>query len=103
MSTRPRPCPRSPSRPGAPDRSTSRAILTSGDFGPLAAKELALVFANPASGIEPIRRPASNHGDGTWRIDGQLLPVAGTGTVRLAILISDFEMGRLTGEVAVRP
>jgi copper transport protein len=89
-----------PGRAGPVDVS---AIIMSGDFGPLAAKEVTLVFANPAAGIEPIRRPASNPGDGTWRIDGLLLPVAGTWTVRLDILISDFEMERLTGEVAIRP
>lgn len=89
-----------PGRAGVVDVSV---VLMTGDFGPLDAKELTLVFANPEAGIEPIRRPAVKPGDGSWRIEGLVLPVAGTWTVRLDILISDFEMDRLTSEVTIRP
>ncbi len=78
-------------------------ILMSGDFGPLDAQEVTLVFANPPAGIEAVRRKAFKPGDGTWRVEGLVLPLPGAWTVRLDVLISDFEMTRLTGEVTIRP
>jgi copper transport protein len=57
----------------------------------LAAKEVTLVFAKPAAGIEPLRL-ATNHVDGaTWRVGGVSIPMAGRWTVRVEILVSDFE------------
>ena len=78
-------------------------ILMTGDFGPLDAKEVAFVFANPAAGVEPIRRKAFKPGDGSWRVEGLVLPFAGTWTVRLDVLIDDFDMTRLQGEVTIGP
>jgi copper transport protein len=34
-------------------------VLQTGDFRPLLAKEVTLLLANPAAGIEPISRPAT--------------------------------------------
>ena len=63
-----------------------------GEFKPLAAKEVTLVLANPAAGIEPMRRAGVHSGaDGTWRIDDVRIPVAGRWNVRVEILINDFE------------
>lgn len=67
------------------------------------AKEVSLVLSNPSSGIEPIRRPAQKSPDGKWRINDMVIPVAGKWTVRLDVLISDFEMTRLQGELEIRP
>ncbi len=78
-------------------------MLMNGEFGPLPAKELTLSFANPAAGIEAIERPAMRGADGLWRIDALNLPVPGRWNVELAILISDFEMLRLTDTVEIRP
>lgn len=61
---------------------------------PLAAKELTLVLANPAAGIEPMRRNGVRQGDpggASWRIDDLRIPVDGRWRLRLEILISDFE------------
>jgi copper transport protein len=71
----------------------ARAILLvlDGEFRPLAAKEVTLVLANPAAGIEPMRRPASPMGDNRWRVDDLLIPVAGRWMLRVEILISDFD------------
>jgi copper transport protein len=82
--------------------SVSVAVLT-GDFGPLDAKEVTLTLANPVAGIEPIKRPATKAGDGTWRVDNLVVPVPGRWNVEVAILISDFDLVRLRDTIDIRP
>jgi len=89
-----------PARAGLVDVSVT--VMT-GDFGPLDAREVAVTFLNPAAGIEPIRRQAFKPGDGTWRVEGLVLPIAGTWKVRVDLLIGDFETVRLEGDLRVRP
>ena len=76
-------------------------FVMDGAFDPLPAKEVTLVLSNPAAGIEPIRRPAKLV-DSAWRVDDLALPLGGRWTVRLDILVSDFEMVKLEGEMAIR-
>ncbi|MFC3325531.1 copper resistance CopC/CopD family protein [Mesorhizobium cantuariense] len=78
-------------------------IIMSGDFGPLDAKEVTLVLSKPESGIEPLKRPASKPGDGSWRVDNLVIPVPGRWTVRIDILVSDFEMVKIEAPVDIRP
>ena len=78
-------------------------MLMNGEFGPLPARELTVAFANLAAGIEAIDRRAVRGTDGIWRIDDLRLPAAGRWSVELAILISDFEMLRLTDTVEIKP
>ena len=77
-------------------------LVLDGAFQPLAAKEVTLVLANPAAGIEPIRITATRAGPSEganvrsaatsiWRIDDLRIPVAGRWNLRVEILISDFE------------
>lgn len=77
--------------------------LLNGEFGPLPAKELRLSFANPAAGIEPIERQAARQADGSWRVAEPAIPAAGRWTVELEILVSDFELIRLSETVEIRP
>ena len=89
----------------APGRAGPLAVeiaLATADFGALPAKEVRATFANEAAGIEPIRRPATA-ANGVWRVDGLTLPVAGVWTVRLDVLVSDFETLRLDGTVTLSP
>lgn len=79
------------------------AFLMTGDFGALDAKEVTFVFANPSAGIEPFKRPGEKNTDGTWRADGVVLPLAGEWTVRIDVLISDFDLAKLEGKIAIRP
>lgn len=79
------------------------AFIMDGEFGPLAAREVTFVFSNPPAGIEPFRRKARQGDDGIWRADDVVLPLAGTWTLRLDILITDFDLVRIEGEVAIRP
>lgn len=78
-------------------------MVMTGDFGPLDAKEVTLVLSRPEAGIEPIKRAAMKPGDGTWRVDGLVVPFAGRWTVRIDILVSDFEMVKLEGPIDIRP
>ncbi|WP_088342973.1 MULTISPECIES: copper resistance CopC/CopD family protein [Rhodomicrobium] len=88
--------------PGRAGTTTASIFLMTGDFGPLAARELTLVLANPTAGIEPIRRPATRPGDGTWAVDGLTIPQAGRWQVELEILVTDFELLKLDGEIDIR-
>jgi copper transport protein len=85
-------------------------LVLDGAFQPLAAKEVTLVLANSAAGIEPIRMIATRAGasggadatsaaasaatstaTSTWRIDDLRIPLAGRWNLRVEILINDFE------------
>jgi copper transport protein len=89
--------------PGRNGPVTASIIIMTGDYGALAAKEVTLNLANPVSGIEPIRRSATRPGDGTWQVTGLSIPVPGRWSVRIDILVSEFELARLQGEIDIRP
>jgi copper transport protein len=89
-----------PGRAGPVD---AEVTVMTGDFGPLDAKEVSLVFSSAAAGIQPIRRPASSLGNGNWRAENLVLPVAGVWQIRVDILVSDFEIVRLDGEIRLKP
>jgi copper transport protein len=89
--------------PGRAGPVTVSAIIMTGDFGPLDAKEVSFVFSNPAAGIEPIKRKAMKPGDGSWQASDLVLPLPGTWNVRVDILISDFDIARLEGKIEIRP
>jgi copper transport protein len=76
-------------RGGEPAR--ANVLVLDGAFRPMAAKEVALVLANPAAGIEPLRRVATAAGESRWQIDDLRIPVAGRWTLRVDILVSDFD------------
>lgn len=77
-------------------------IRLSGTNGrPLAAQDVRVSLANPTAGIEPLQRQATRVEDGHWRVDGLTFPVGGAWTVRLNVLISDFESLPLEGTLAV--
>lgn len=78
-------------------------VVMTGEFGPLDAREVAFVFSNPNAGIEPLKRKAVNSGDGVWLVDSIFLPVPGEWSVRVDVLISDFEIARLEGRITIGP
>jgi copper transport protein len=69
----------------------ARLVVLDGEFRPLAVKEVVLVLANPAAGIEPMRRIATRAGESDWRIEQLRIPIAGRWQVQVEMLISDFE------------
>jgi copper transport protein len=89
--------------PGRAGPVTVSVVIMTDDFRPLHAKEVTFVFSHPTAGIEPIRRGALNTGDGTWRVSDLVLPISGKWTVRLDILISDFELTKIQGTVDLKP
>ncbi|MER8724376.1 copper resistance CopC/CopD family protein [Mesorhizobium sp. M1027] len=89
--------------PGHAGPVAASIFIMTGDFGPLDAKQVTLVLSKPDSGIEPIKRPATRLGDGTWRVDDLVIPVAGRWTARLDILVSDFEMVKIEAPIDIRP
>ncbi|HEY6995728.1 MAG TPA: CopD family protein [Xanthobacteraceae bacterium] len=74
---------------GKPARAS--VLVLDAAFQPVAVKEVALVLANPAAGIEPLRMNAAPGGASLWRVDDLRIPVAGRWILRLDILVSDFE------------
>ena len=89
--------------PGRAGPASVSIALLDGNFGPLAAKEVRLSFANRTAGIEGVERPASRQPDGSWLVDGLTVPVAGRWSVELEILVSDFEMIRLSDTIEIKP
>lgn len=89
--------------PGHAGPVAASMIIMSGDFGPLDAKEVTLVLSKPDSGIEPLKRAATRPGDGSWRVDNLIIPVSGRWTVRIDILISDFDMVKIEAPIDIRP
>jgi copper transport protein len=89
--------------PGRTGPATASIALLSGDFGALSAKEVTLVMANREAGVEQIRRPAARLPDGNWRVDDLNLPLPGRWSVRIDILVSDFEVVKLEDTIEIRP
>ncbi|RWA67675.1 copper resistance CopC/CopD family protein [Mesorhizobium sp.] len=88
--------------PGHAGQVAASIVVMTGDFGPLDAKQVTLVLSKPDSGIEPIKRPATKPGDGTWRIDNLVIPISGRWNARLDILVSDFEMVKIEAPIDIR-
>lgn len=88
--------------PGRAGRVAVAIYPMGADFVPLEAKEVTLVLAKADAGIEPLRRAAMKV-DGVWRIDEMQVPLAGVWQVRVDILISDFEIAKLSGEMSLKP
>ncbi|WDZ80671.1 copper resistance CopC/CopD family protein (plasmid) [Ensifer adhaerens] len=89
-----------PGRVGEVDVSIN---VATGEFAPLAAKEVTLVLTKPDAGIEPFKRAASPRGDADWRIEHMNIPLPGTWQVRVDILISDFERVTLSDQINLGP
>ena len=89
--------------PGHAGQVAASMVIMTGDFGPLDAKQVTLVLSKPDAGIEPIKRPATKPGDGTWRVDNLVIPLSGRWTARLDILVSDFDMVKVEAPIDIRP
>ena len=70
-------------------------------FHPFAAKGVTIFLSNSAAGIEPVRRNASSLDASNWRVDDLRIPIAGRWTLRVDILISDFEKETLEDDVSL--
>ncbi|RWL46856.1 MAG: copper resistance protein CopC [Mesorhizobium sp.] len=88
--------------PGHAGEVAASMVIMTGDFGPLDAKQVTLVLSKPDSGIEPIKRPATKPGDGTWRVDNLVIPIPGRWNARLDILVSDSEVVKIEAPIDIR-
>jgi len=77
-------------------------VIMTGDFGGLDAREVLLVMENKAAGIEAISRPATKGSDAIWRVLQLPIPVAGLWTVRVEVLVNDFEKVTLEERIDIR-
>lgn len=89
--------------PGRAGSIQASIFVMAGDFSPLDAKEITLVFENTAAGVEQIRRKANKAADGNWQVPDLVLPLPGTWKVRVDILINDFEVEKISGEIQIQP
>ena len=69
---------------------------------PITPQEVSVSLSNPAAGIEPITRQAVKDSEGKWQVDGLTLPIAGTWSVTVNALITDFRQADLEGTIAIR-
>jgi len=89
--------------PGRAGPVTIVANLLTSDFKPLDPKEVSVVFSNAAAGIEPFKRVLRRGSAGEWRAEDVTIPLPGLWRVRVDVLVSDFDIDRLDGEVKIRP
>lgn len=88
--------------PGRAGEVSVSSFIMAGDFAPLDAKEVTFVFANLTAGVEPFKRRAENAGRQHMGVQTASLPLPGTWPVHTNILISDFELARIEGEIEIR-
>ena len=60
-----------------------------------------MVLASPAAGVEPMRRPAVQVADTLWRVEDLRVPLAGRWTMRVEILVSDFDKAVIENTVTL--
>ncbi|HEY9397554.1 MAG TPA: CopD family protein [Burkholderiales bacterium] len=80
-----------------------RLILTDGQSAPLSPKAVTVSFANPAHGLEPLRREATQLRPGEWEVSPLTLPAATRWEVRIDMLVTDFDRISLQGELDMAP
>lgn len=79
------------------------SVMTmTGEFTVLEPKEIAFELSNPKAGIEPIRRALQKGNDGLWHAEGLVVPISGQWEVKLDLLVTDFDLLHLNGEVTLR-
>jgi copper transport protein len=89
--------------PGRAGAVLAEVRLMREDFSPLPAKEVTLTLSNSAAGIEPIARAGHRREDGTWRVDGLVVPIPGRWEAEIAVLVSDFDRIVLDGPILLQP
>jgi copper transport protein len=89
--------------PGRAGRSSAEIMIRDSNYQPMTPMGVTLVFSQPASGIEPLRREAVSVGENLWRVDDVVLPAPGRWRLRIEVLISDFEKVMLEDDIRIRP
>ncbi|WP_117195173.1 copper resistance CopC/CopD family protein [Rhizobium terrae] len=88
--------------PGRAGAVTISAAIVRSDGDVLDPQEVTVVLSKPDAGIEPIRRRAGKGPEG-WAVPDIVLPLPGRWAIRLDVIVSDFEITRLEGEIEIAP
>jgi len=89
--------------PGRVGPAIASMVILTGEFGPLDAKAVTLVLANPGAGIAALSFPAVKPGDGTWRVEDLSLPRPGRWSVRVDIIDGQGKVRAPEGLIEIRP
>ena len=88
--------------PAHAGRNTVSLYLTDQAGQPVSPLEVEIELANPAAGIAPLRRKLVRIEAGRYQYAGPELALAGHWTLRLDLLINDFEKAILETEITIR-
>jgi copper transport protein len=76
----------------------------SADLSPLRVKEVEVLLAPDAPGVEALRRAARLlPGSDTWVVEGLTIPAPGKWRISVDLLIDDFERARLDAVISLQP
>jgi copper transport protein len=87
--------------PAKPGRNGIRLHLQDEDGKPVAAREVTMDWELPAAGVAPLRHSLTTLGPGFFGADDMTLPLAGQWSLRLDVLIDDFDKRIFRTEVPV--
>jgi copper transport protein len=88
--------------PARAGRNTISLYLTDQTGQPISPLEADIELSNPTAGIAPLRRKLTRTPTGRYQYAGPELALAGRWTLRLDLLISDFEKAIFETEIAIR-
>ncbi len=88
--------------PARAGRNTVSLYLADRAGQPVSPLEVEVELANPTAGIAPLRRKLVRTEAGRYQYSGPELALAGRWTLRLDLLINDFEKAILETEIAIR-
>src|SRR5690606_33633681 len=87
--------------PGAAGEVMAVIALQGLDGAVIEPIEIGLAFANPDLGVEPFEIVAGRSADGAWATPSFTLPLPGTWTVEVTVLVSDFDRRIISGAIAI--
>ena len=88
--------------PAKPGRNTIRVRVLRNDDRVVDPLEVSVDLSNAGAGIEPLRRRLDARDDGYFDYSGPELAVAGRWTVRIDVLIDDFEQAVFETEIEIK-
>jgi copper transport protein len=87
--------------PAARGPNTISIHLFGADGEPFSSRAVTVEIARPEAGVEPIDHPAETIALGSYRWEGAEMPLAGAWSLKLQVLISDFEEIRFETSIAI--
>jgi len=88
--------------PAMPGRNSVRLHLQNEDGKPVAAHEVTMNWELPSAGVAPLRHALTGFGPGFFGADDTTLPLAGQWSLRLEVLIDDFDKRVFQIEVPIK-